>query len=294
MLNTIKVLATVVVLLYLAYLALLFVLQRSILFPGSRIAVDTRPPVVPDMEVMLLPTSAGTAEALFLPATGATPGQRQPAMIFAHGNGEVTDSWTSALNGFRERGIGVLLVEYPGYGRSQGKPSEAAIRSAMDSAYDRLLADPRVDPGRIFGFGQSLGGGAICVLARDRPLRGLILQSTFTSLAIFPRRYWAPAFLLRDRFDNLAAVKGFAGPVLVIHGRNDPLIPWQQGQRLAAASQHATFKLYDCAHGCWDPDRLPFWQDALPFLVQAGILQGQGANKIAGSLQPDNTTGAHP
>jgi pimeloyl-ACP methyl ester carboxylesterase len=83
----------------------------------------------------------------------------------------------------------------------------------------------------------------ICLLAKDRPLRALILESTFP-----------------------------AGPILVIHGRQDQLIPWQQGQRLAAASSHSTFKLYDCGHGCWDPERLPFWQDALPFLKDAGML----------------------
>jgi hypothetical protein len=55
---------------------------------------------------------------------------------------------------------------------------------------------------RIFGFGQSLGGGAICLLAKDRPLRALILQSTFPSLDIFAAGYWAPSFLLRDHFNN--------------------------------------------------------------------------------------------
>jgi len=104
-------------------------------------------------------------------------------------------------------------------------------------------------------------------------LRALILQSTFPSLDIFAAGYWAPSFLLRDHFNNLSTVRNFRGPVLVIHGRDDRLIPWQQGQRLAAASAHATFRLYDCGHGCWDPEHLPFWQDAMPFLLQAGILE---------------------
>ena len=119
---------------------------------------------------------------------------------------------------------------------------------------------------------QSLGGGAICLLSRDRPLRALILQSTFPSLDIFATGHWAPTFLLRDHFDNLSAVRQFHGPVLVIHGRNDSLIPWEQGKRLAAASVHSTFRLYDCGHGCWDPEHLPFWQDAVPFLVNAGVI----------------------
>jgi pimeloyl-ACP methyl ester carboxylesterase len=211
--------------LYLGFLALLFFSQGSIIYPGAKNHVEPSAPKVPGLEVVVLSTPAGQVEGLFLPATSNMNGGRQPVMIFGHGNGEVTDYWVSALDGFRERGIGVLLVEYPGYGRSTGSPSERSIRTAMDAAYDRIVQDPRVDRSRIFGFGQSLGGGAICLLAKDRPLRALILLSTFPSLDIFTASYWAPSFLLRDHFDNLSTVAHFAGPVLVIHGREDRLIP---------------------------------------------------------------------
>jgi uncharacterized protein len=110
-------------------------------------------------------------------------------------------------------------------------------------------------------------------LAKDRPLRALILESSFPSLDIFTAGYWAPSFLLRDHFDNLSTVEHFAGPVLVIHGRDDRLIPWQEGRRLAVAAKHATFRLYECGHGCWDPKHLPFWKDAEPFLIDAGLMQ---------------------
>jgi pimeloyl-ACP methyl ester carboxylesterase len=246
------------------------------IYPGARNVVEPAPPTVQGLEVMQLSTPVGRVEALFLPATATAHDAPQPVMIFAHGNGEVTDYWVTALDGFREKGIGVLLVEYPGYGRSTGAPSEASIRAAMDAAYDRIAGDPRVDNARIFGFGQSLGGGAICLLARDRPLRALILESTFPSLDIFATGYWAPPFLLRDHFDNFNTLRHFTHPVLVIHGRDDRLIPWQQGQRLAAAAPHSSFKLYECGHGCWDPDHLPFWRDAEPFLVSAGIIRRPG------------------
>jgi pimeloyl-ACP methyl ester carboxylesterase len=255
--------------LYLGFLILLFFSQRSMIYPGARYHVDSEPPRAEGLEVLRLRTSLGDVEALFLTATRTAPGL---AVIFAHGNGEVTDYWVTALDGFRARGIAVLLVEYPGYGRSTGAPSEAAIRTAMNAAYDRIAADRRVDRSRIFGFGQSLGGGAVCLLAKDRPLRALILESTFPSLALFTAHYGAPSFLLRDRFDNLSTIEHFEGPILVIHGRQDRLIPWEEARRLAAASPHSTFKLYDCGHGCWDPDRLPFWRDADEFLSRAGIL----------------------
>lgn len=268
----IALMATVAAVLYGGFLCLLYFSQGSIIYPGTKNQVPVSAPRPEGAEVLKVSTRLGNVEALFLPATPAAEGTRQPVVIFGHGNGEVIDYWVTALDGFRKMGIGVLLVEYPGYGRSTGSPSEAAIRGAMDAAYDQIAADSRVDRSRIVGFGQSLGGGAICLLAKDRSLRALILQSTFPSLDIFAGKYWAPAFLLRDHFDNLSSVAQFQGPVLVIHGREDQLIPWQQGQRLAAASKNATFKLYDCGHGCWDPERLPFWHDVIPFLLKSGVL----------------------
>jgi pimeloyl-ACP methyl ester carboxylesterase len=262
----------VVLLLYASFLTALYFSQSSILYPGTKNRVDPTPPRAEGIEVLKIPTRIGNVEALFLPANEGFHPQQQPVVIFGHGNGELIDYWLTALNGFRERGIGVLLVEYPGYGRSTGSPSEASIRIAMDSAYDRIASDSRVDRARIFGFGQSLGGGAICLLANDRSLRALILESTFPSLDIFTAGYWAPSFLLHDHFNSIATVARFSGPILVIHGRDDRLIPWEQGRRLAAASPGSTFKLYDCGHGCWDPKRLPFWRDAEPFLRGAGIL----------------------
>ena len=271
-------LIVVLLVLYVAYLAALFFGQRALLFPGVHISVSATPPFRPGLEVLRLPIAGGVTEALFLPAfLPPEMEMRQPVMIFAHGNGEVTDFWLDDLNGFRQRSIGVLLVEYPGYGRSTGQPSEASIGHALRAAYDRMAADSRVAPDQIFGFGQSLGGGAISLLARQRPLRALILQSTFPSLDFFAGRYGAPTALLRDRFDNMAAVREFSGPVLVIHGRYDPLIPWQQAERLAHAAPKGYFRLYDCGHLCWYPERLPFWADVEWVLSQAGIMQGGSA-----------------
>ena len=270
--RTVVALALAAVAAYTLFLCGLFFLQERFIFPGRDIRVAATIPQAPGEEVLRLALPTGTVEAVFLPATAPDGTSRSPLMIFAHGNGEVIDYWVKSLDGFRERGIAVLLVEYPGYGRSSGAPSERTVRAAMDAAYDHIAADPRVDPSRIFGYGMSLGGGAICALARDRSLRALILQSTFTSLDTFTRHFWAPAFLLRSHFDNLTVVKSFPGPLLVIHGAHDRVIPWQLGRQLATASPKATFRLYDCGHVCWDPDRLPFWQDATPFLVDAGIL----------------------
>lgn len=253
--------------LYLAYLLVLFCCQRKLIFPGVNMRVEAKPPAQFGLEVWPLTTPSGRVESFFLPSPAAAKGERTQALVFAHGNGEVIDEWVGEFDSFRELGFSVLLVEYPGYGRSAGSPSSAAIRLTMLAAYDRLAADPRVESARIVGLGESLGGGAICALARERPLQALILQSTFPSLKMFAARYFAPSFLMLDEFDNEAALKAFGGPVLVMHGRHDALVPWRQGQRLAAASARSTFKLYDCGHGCWfaGPE---VWRDMKEFVLK--------------------------
>ena len=241
-----------VLVLYVCAAAALYGFQRRLIFPGQMVDVrDASRPDVAGLEVIDVPTSAGTTEAWYLPPL--TGDQPAPALIFAHGNGEVIDWWAAGLDEFRRRGMAVLLVEYPGYGRSAGSPSEVSIAEAMTRAYDRLVERPEIDRRRIVGYGQSLGGGAVGALSRQRPLAAMVLQSTFTDLRRFATRFWMPGWLVRDPFDNLAAVAGFAGPVLVVHGRGDELIPAAQGEELAQAAGDGTLRLHDCGHGCWGP-----------------------------------------
>ena len=258
------------VLIYAAYCALLFVMQRHMIFP--RYMIPAPPP--PDVETLRiepwwLETSFGKVEAWYLPP--AASGKPAPAVIFGHGNGELIDFWPGELRRFSEMGIGLLLVEYPGYGRSAGSPSQASIAEAFTLAYDRLAARPDVDPARIVLFGRSLGGGAVCDLALKRPSAALILMSCFESVSAFAVRYLAPAFLIRDPFDNLAAVRQYQGPVLVLHGNADEVVPFGHGRALHAAAQNGKMIVYEAGHNDCPPDWAVFWRDVEEFMKANGI-----------------------
>jgi pimeloyl-ACP methyl ester carboxylesterase len=263
--------ALALLVLYGVYAAVLFAAQRRMFYPGRRIGAVWSPPGTHAPNRLSLETSQGPVEAIFLPPARVGSATRFPALLLAHGNAEVMDDWVDRVQGFRDLGLGVLLVEYPGYGRSAGAPSEGAIREALLVAYDALRGLPGVDPESIVAFGQSLGGGAVCTLVARRPLKAVILLSTFTSARPFAHRYGLPSFLVRDTFDNVAALKGYDGPVLVLHGRSDATIPVTEGRALARASPRATLREYDCAHGCWEPDRLPLWSDLRAFLAESGV-----------------------
>jgi hypothetical protein len=212
-----------------AYLAVLFLVQRSLLFP-----IPASVPGDPGARAEIVRIRGLDAEAsgLFLaprPAAG-----RAPLIIFMHGNGELADDWIPEFESPRTWGVGVLLVEYPGYGRAPGAPSEKSITAAVQAAYDWAAADPRIDPTRIVAYGRSLGGGAAARLAVDRKVAALILESAFTSVADFAAGFLAPSFLIRDPFDNRQALRAYRGPLLVIHGRQDRVVPIAHGRELAA------------------------------------------------------------
>jgi fermentation-respiration switch protein FrsA (DUF1100 family) len=192
-------------------------------------------------------------------------------VVFAHGNGELIDDWAAAFEPPRRWGAGVLLVEYPGYGRSTGSPSQDSIAATMTSAFDQMAARADVDPAKIIAYGRSLGGGAACALARERKLAGLVLESTFTSVRQLASGFGLPGFLVRDPFDNLDALRGFSGPVLIVHGEHDEIIPVQHAEALHAASPRSRLALEPCGHNdCQRP-----WALVKDFLLEHDLI-GRG------------------
>lgn len=247
------------------YWLILFIVQRSVIFPVPSVDGPPRPP---DARPVWLTTPAGKTEAWFLPARGDGT-QPVPLILFAHGNGELIDYWPTAFNEPRDWGMAILLVEYPGYGRSAGRPSRKTIEPVFEAAYDWAKAQVGVDAGRIVLYGRSLGGGAVAALSLTRPAAAMILESCFTTTGALAWRFLAPPFLVRDRFDNLDALARFEGPKLILHGDHDEVIPTSHGHRLAAAAG-VRLELMPCGHNdCERP-----WPQVHRFLVQAGLLPG--------------------
>jgi len=245
---------------------LLFALQRHFLFPIPGKDREAPPPL--DARVLHLPTQGGETEAWYLPPLRSEPGKKHPLLLYAHGNATLMDQTAGDFGPPRSWGVGVLLVEYPGYGRSGGSPSQQSITDTFCRAYDWALQQPEIDPQRIIGHGRSLGGGAICQLARHRDLAALILESTFTSTRPFAARFGAPGFLIRDPFDNEAVLKALNRPVLVFHGDEDTVVPFAHGLRLAKVAG-AKFVPRQGGHN----DLPRPWEEIRPFLLSQGLIQ---------------------
>ncbi len=134
--------ATVVgwcILIYVIYCAVLFLFQRRIMFPTEAFPpTGVDPPPLPGLERIWLEMPEGKIETWYLPPDPGTTTGPSPAVIFAHGNGELIDYWPQALKRFNSMGIGLLLVEYPGNGRSGGKPSHESVTATFGAAHDLL------------------------------------------------------------------------------------------------------------------------------------------------------------
>ncbi len=260
--------------LYLVYGAILFFMQRRFIFP--RHLIRTPPPPAtsdgPEFERIWLGTRAGRTETWLLPPeTNARP---SPAVIFAHGNAELIDHWDEEMAALTRLGLAVLLVEYPGYGRSEGAPSQTSVTEVFVAAYDMLAAQEDIDANRIVFIGRSLGGGAVCALAAERRPAALVLISTFKSVnAMAAEKFFVPPFFARDTFDNLTILKDYPGPVLIAHGTRDAIIPYSHGVALHSVAKRSRLITYRAGHNNCPPDWSAFWREVERFLREAGILR---------------------
>lgn len=155
-------------------------------------------------------------------------------VVYLHGNAENISSALGLVASLRPQRLNVLLIDYRGYGKSQGEPSVEGIVEDATAAVDWVM-ERQPPQGKIALWGRSLGVAAALGAAQNRPnITGVVLESGFTSLRSIARHH-APyilSFLVRDKLDNLAAVSTLAMPKLIIHGGKDEVIPFSHGEEL--------------------------------------------------------------
>ena len=149
-----------------------------------------------------------------------------------HGNAEDLGDLAPGLRAWRDAGFAVFAHDYPGYGRSSGKPSEASLYASARVARTYLRDQLKVPAAQTILYGRSLGGGPAVQLATEERVAGLVLQSAFTSVyRVLTQRRVLPG----DFFENERKLPSVTCPVLVMHGREDEVIPFAHGEALFAA-----------------------------------------------------------
>jgi fermentation-respiration switch protein FrsA (DUF1100 family) len=223
-------------------------LQTRLIFPGAQTQGQPYAVVRPgaDSELVTLTTANDDrVVALFGPALTRAghhhpEASRRPTLLYFYGNGMCLNDTLEQFDHFRRLGANVLIPDYVGYGMSGGQPSETGCRATADAAYEHLQSRRDVDPRAIVVVGWSLGGAVAIDLASRRPVAGLAAFSTFTSLVEMARRnfpFLPNALLLRHRFDSLANIARVSCPILLMHGKDDRMIPSSMTDRLAASAR---------------------------------------------------------
>ena len=219
---------------YVVLVAILWAFQEKLTFPAPRAAL----PALDLGERIELAMQDGTRLVGWYLAAQGDAGQRTPALLWFYGNGENIAAIWPIIRDFRPPHAAVLVLDYPGYGASEGKATEAGMYEAADLAYDELRRRPDVDPKHIYVYGRSLGSAAATHVAATREVAGLILESPFTSAKGMAARHYrfVPRVMVRLRLDNIGRMPTIRCPTLIFHGTADMLVPMRMGQEVAAAA----------------------------------------------------------
>ncbi len=230
------------VLAYVVLLVLAWLFQERLAFPAPRAALPdpTRVGVANGEQIELVTKDGTRLVGWYLRATAPhRPPPPSPALLWFYGNGENIASIWPIVREFQPPHAALLIVDYPGYGGSGGRATEAGMYGAADAAYAALAARPEVDPRRIYVYGRSLGTAAATYTATHHPVAGVILESPFTNAADMARHAYRifPSVIVRLSLDNLGRIEQVRCPVLLFHGTGDRLVPLEMGMRVAAAAR---------------------------------------------------------
>lgn len=242
----------IVLAIYGALVGSLYLFQRSLIYHPGHAALSPAEVGLNHMGVLRLETSEGLVAVSWYGA----PDEGAPVVVYFQGNAGTIADRAHKVRPYLERGFGVLLVGYRGYGANEGKPSEAGLVADGRAALGFLQGEG-IAPARWVLYGESIGSGVAVELAREQavdrsaPVGAVVLEAPFTSLVDMGRALYpfAPiSLLLKDRFESLTKIAAIKAPLVVVHGSLDLVVPQTQGQRLfEAAEAPKTFFLVDGA-----------------------------------------------
>jgi fermentation-respiration switch protein FrsA (DUF1100 family) len=217
---------------YVGVLILLVAFERRFIYYPVPAAASWHEPPDPTIRDVTLRAATGEAiHAWWLPRPGSAD-----VMLYSHGNaGNLSHRGPGVVRWSEQLDASVLIYDYPGYGKSEGVPSEPGCHAAARAAFDWLTREQKYEPGRVILFGASLGGAMAAQLAANHDHRALILVAPFTSIPDMAavRFPWLPArYFVRHKFDNFANLPRCRRPVVIVHGTADSIVPYRHAERL--------------------------------------------------------------
>ena len=218
------ILGAVVFVLYVRYL------ERMSVFYPDRDIKSTPADIGLKYEDVFFPVQGNVKlHGWFVPKIGA-----KSTVLFFHGNAGNIGDRVSTVKFYYDLGLNIFVIDYRGFGESQGNPSERTLYSDAQSAFDYLRLKRGIKEENIIVYGASLGGVAAVDVASKNKVAALILDSAFTSAKdmseiIYP---YIPTALLSLKLDNLSKIKNVNAPKLFVHSKDDRTVPYFIGKKL--------------------------------------------------------------
>jgi fermentation-respiration switch protein FrsA (DUF1100 family) len=218
--------------------AIAFFAQKSLLYlpntPGRELTANPAGIGLAYHDVSIKTEDGLTLHGWFIPAASSR------VLLFFHGNAGNISHRLASIRQFHSLGLSILIVDYRGYGQNEGKPSEAGLQQDAEAAWRYVTGTRKVAPGDVVIFGRSLGGAVAAWLAARTQPGAFIVESAFTSVPDIAREVypWLPVrWLSRLQHATLNYVREARCPVLVVHSRDDEIIPYHHGEQIFAAAK---------------------------------------------------------
>ncbi|MGA7429279.1 MAG: alpha/beta hydrolase [Xanthobacteraceae bacterium] len=215
--------------LYVALAATVYFAQRSLMYFPDTAHVTPADAGLPEANEVLLTAADGTQIHVWHVA----PRDNKPVIIYFHGNGGSLPGRVDRFRRLIKDGIGLVGVEYRGYGGSGGTPTEQGLIADAQAAY--AFAAARYPVSQIVVWGESLGSGVAVALAAEKPVGRVILEAPFTSTeAVGARHYWylPVRFLMKDQFRSDERIGKVTAPLMIMHGVLDRTVPYAMGEEM--------------------------------------------------------------
>jgi len=233
----VKMLISIAAMLFIAYWALgliLYFMQPTFLYRPVRQILYTPGELGLDFESVVFESADGLRlTGWYVPADDS-----ELTVLFCHGNGGNISHRLDSINIFYNLGVNCFIFDYRGYGESDGKPGEQGTYLDVEAAYKWLMEEKNVSPDSIIIFGRSLGGSVAAYLAAKVEVKALIIESCFTSYADIGKKFYSymPVRLFaKFGYPTIDYVRDVNCPVMIIHSRDDDIIPFEFGQKLYEA-----------------------------------------------------------